>query len=300
MNKLTPDRASCTKCGKEKKTTDFYLSNSTMFQATGRMCVCKTCVRRIYSENLDYYGDSMKAVYATCSLLDIYFGKIIFESAEMQANQNKSNLISIYIQKVNSLKQYAGYTFKDGETLSVHNGKNVNDNLEESLEVYSDEEEDFFVTKDMIKRWGKLSTSDEYRFLEEEYVNLISVYESKTPVQKRIYKEMAQTTWEAQKARMGGNIALYKQLIDVYSKLSGDANIKPNQESSVTDDALVGIGMWAKKIENEEPIEDVRFDVDKFEHYIKRWFLKPLLRVLGLITEQEENKDDFVVEDGDK
>jgi hypothetical protein len=113
------DKKVCTCCGQEKRVDkEYYNSNSLITKFQKVMPICKSCCLELYDFNLDKYKDEMQAVYYTCERLDVYFELNLFNSALEQSKQKDSNAMAIYIQKVNSLKQYQSKTFLDGERLN--------------------------------------------------------------------------------------------------------------------------------------------------------------------------------------
>ena len=116
--KDTPE-IKCTMCGTIKKanSNNFYKSYSKMFKANyeNRMCVCKDCIVNEVDLLTSVYGNEKKALYEVCSLLDIFFSKSLYESAVEQASSKNSNVSQIYLQKINSLPQYKGKTFKESD-----------------------------------------------------------------------------------------------------------------------------------------------------------------------------------------
>ena len=146
----------------------------------------------------------------------------------------------------------------------------------------------------MIRRWGKGLDDEEYLYLEEKYQELIKVYDHRSPVQKMLYENMAKTQLEAEKSRKSGNLVAYEKMMSTLSKLMTDGNIKPVQESGVSDDDAC-FGQFINKIENEEPIPeplDSFKDIDGFKKYVTEWFVKPFARVFELDSDSEIGDDE--------
>lgn len=119
----------CTRCGAEKNSTEYYNSNSTLNRDTKKMSVCKECAREIAFEFYSKDVDVMNAIFCTCRLLDIPFiinsdnGCNLFQKAvDKYADYDKTTptyiqrVMGEYIKNINSLKQYTGFSFKDGTT----------------------------------------------------------------------------------------------------------------------------------------------------------------------------------------
>ena len=214
-----------------------------------------------------------------------------------QAKKTNTSLVRVYFQKVNSMPQFKGKTSFDSEVMSLENGSIY-------LDVASDEEsdnievqDDFMVTSEMVRRWGRGLPKDDYAYLEEKYQELVAVYDHRNPVQRMLYENISRTQLEAEKSRRSGNLQMYEKMMSTLSKLMGDGNIKPVQENTVSDDEA-SFGLFIKKIEDEEPIPeplDEFKDVDGFRKYINEWFVKPFARIFDLDmgnTREEEVYED--------
>lgn len=284
----------CSCCGTLKSTvTGFYISYSPVWASNDkRMNMCKDCVIEIYERYVDYYGDEIKALYRLTLLVDGYFSTSLVDVSMAQAKKTNSSLARVYFQKVNSLQQFKGKTSLDSEHISLEDGSIYEEFNKDSKEV-DIIEDDFVVTSEIVRRWGKGMPKDDYSFLEEKYQELIAVYDHRNPVQRMLYENIARTQLEAEKSRRGGNLQMYEKMMSTLSKLMGDGNIKPVQENSVSDDDA-SFGMFIKKIENEEPIpeplEEFK-DVDGFRKYINEWFVKPFARIFDLDMNSQEGED---------
>lgn len=141
------------------------------------------------------------------------------------------------------------------------------------------------VAKDVISFWGKGFSNSDYNFLEDYYNDIIISYEHDSPIQRNIYKNMAITQLEANKARSENRINDYDKLMKSLSNLMNDANIKPVQETGANAAEQATLGLLIKKWENERPIpdpEDEFKDVDGIMKYVQVWFLGHLSRMLNI------------------
>lgn len=150
LNKLMQGKTRCGNCGRIlADSVNFYVSNSIVNKYTGRTSICKDCVFKILENNIEKTGDIQGAIYSLCRLLDIPFLKGIYESSMMEAvydkqltkMQNGLNIWKKYIKTINSLKNYKGYTFENGE-IPVKQDEPITNNIvkqvkitEEDLEV---------------------------------------------------------------------------------------------------------------------------------------------------------------------
>ena len=283
----------CTCCGKVyEKSSGFYQSFSPLYESNdNRMHICKDCVCKTFDRFVEVFGDEEKALYRLTLLLDVYFDNSVLNVIYMNARRTNSNLAKVYFQKINLSKQYKTKTSLDSHELVVKEDFTIS---EDNAPKKSKKVENSPITAEMIRRWGKGLDEEEYIYLEEKYQELIKVYDHRSPVQKMLYENMARTQREAEKARKNGNLVAYEKMMSTLSKLMADGNIKPVQESGVTDDEAC-FGQFINKIENEEPIpEPLDFfkDIDGFKKYVTEWFIKPLAKVFELDSDSEEDEDD--------
>lgn len=289
----------CTCCGTSKSTvTGYYISYSPLYASNDKkMTMCKDCVIDIYERYVDFYSDETKALYRLSLLVDGYFSLALVDILMAQAKKTNTSLVRVYFQKANSLPQFKGKTSMDSEHISLEDGTLYLTNEPIQQEEVQEIEDDFVITSEIIRRWGRGLPKDDYSFLEEKYQELIAVYDHRNPVQRMLYQNISRTQLEAEKARRNGNPAMYEKMMSTLSKLMGDGNIKPVQENAVSDDEA-SFGLFIKKIESEEPIPeplDEFQDVDGFRKYIDEWFVKPFARIfdldMGKAIEEEEYED---------
>jgi hypothetical protein len=102
---------------------------------------------------------------------------------------------------------------------------------------------------------------------------------------------MAKTQWMANKAYEEGDHGKYEKMMKTLSTQMQDANIKPVQVKSASEDG--GFRSWGeivKMIEETEPISDQQDefkDVDGIYKYIDRWFITQMKRVFGKIKDED-------------
>lgn len=270
--KDTPE-IKCTMCGTIKKanSNNFYKSYSKLFKANyeNRMCVCKDCIVNEVDLLTSVYGNEKKALYEVCSLLDIFFSKSLYESAVEQASSKNSNVSQIYLQKINSLPQYKGKTFKES------------DNYNETDEINEISEE---IGRDVMAFWGKGGlSSDDYEFLENEYETLLQRFECDSYSQEMLFQEIAHQRLDIKKKRQQG--ASVDKELKTLQDLLGSANVKPAQENSSMASEQVTFGTLIKKYENEEPIPEPLeswTNADWIRKYVVVWFLGHMCKMMGI------------------
>lgn len=126
----------CTCCGKEKAIANgFYKSNSILFKNKERIPICKDCIWTMYDEFMEESEDDEQlSLYRLCRLLDIPYLETPFQSACDEAAKQGGNTFKLYMKNINSLKQYASYTFENGDSIDKEERiEKENQAIEESL-----------------------------------------------------------------------------------------------------------------------------------------------------------------------
>ena len=258
------------------------MSHSPLYEKNDkRFPLCKECMVSYYENLVNHYTDERLALYHFCMSFNIFFKEDLMESAYAQASSMNSTLVKIYMQKVGSLTQYKGKTSLDGEHLTLDGAKK--EFTKEDIQI-EDTYEPPPITSEVIRRWGTGYSSEEYIILETNYQDFIGSYQHDTPAEKLIFKNICKTILESERARKTNNFAAFEKLNNSISKMMADANIKPIQTASVTDDDNATWGKWIATIENERPIPEMseHFDADGISKYIEKWFTKQMKRVFGL------------------
>lgn len=111
------DKNICSCCGRELSITNFYKSYSRINQAQGVLHVCKDCIWKLCNEFIEESEDIQMSIYRICRLLDIPYLDTPFNSALMESKTNGLEAFKKYMKNINSLKQYASYTFENGDSI---------------------------------------------------------------------------------------------------------------------------------------------------------------------------------------
>lgn len=110
----SPDRLPCLVCRRNRPIINFYDSNSRIYANNNRKIpICKDCVVRLYTELLEIYTDPIYVMFLICRYTDSYFDPQVCKIAEKQAIAGNSITPKIYFQKIGSMRQYKGKTFRD-------------------------------------------------------------------------------------------------------------------------------------------------------------------------------------------
>lgn len=132
----------CTCCGETKKSAEFYKSNSIIYKAKKICQVCKKCIFELCKELCDESEDVQVGIFRLCRHLGMPYLESVYNSAreEVEAEMESEVLAEIkkngidnieeqpldgirvfrkYIKNINSLPQYQGLNFENGESLDI-------------------------------------------------------------------------------------------------------------------------------------------------------------------------------------
>lgn len=273
---MASERIECTRCGSLLAKTQFYKSNSDLHKYSQKISICKECLNDLYEKYKKELKSDIKALYKLTMQLDIFFDEKLFETSKDKHIESNMSLPIYYFSKI-GLSQYKGKTFGDSSMLDIWSKGKV------EIKIEDKKDEKNKVTKEMIQRWGKDRDIEDYIYLEDKYNELISVYDHRMPTQRWSYETIVKTKLESEKALEREDYAMYDKLTDRVQKLQSDSNIKPLQHNSDREDNIKTVGMMAKIIEENEPINESIFeDVDELERKIDRQFVKNMMKVLGV------------------
>jgi hypothetical protein len=275
----------CKHCGKTKPINNYIKSP---FTKDGYEFYCKTC-RKIF---LTSYNDFVGYLTEHDSAINkkIWNDALKFARKKHIGKNDPKNLPESIEQDILStaIRKY----FSLANLPNMPKSKLITGDIK-----FEEEEEPIAedVPEDISRRWGKNLTEEAYEYMESIYQDLISNYESDTPIQRLLYESTAKTFWEAEMARRKGDIVAYEKCMKVASSLLNDAKLKPVQKTIADSGGLATWGEWIKLIEETEPIPEPRDefkDVDGIRKYIDKYFVGHFSKILGL-------ESDFRPKDGD-
>lgn len=273
MARKASEKKTCLRCANEYAVSSFYSHRNSIINE--QFGICKKCTKEFVEL------DDLSTLENFLRTMDIPYVREFW----VQANNATTETVGTYLKNMNSLRQNKELRFKDGDEIT---GKT---NEAETLE---DEYEDFVVTRAMIKQWGRSLEKEDYAFLEEEFEKL-GGYEAEDTIQQSILRNMSRTQWMANKALEDGDHGKYEKMMKTLSSQMQDANIKPVQIKSASEDGVKSWSEWVRLIEETEPINEVAEDfkdVDGIYKYIERWFIVQLQRVFGRIKDEDIKKLD--------
>lgn len=271
----------CTACGKSYKKQDgnFCKSHSPLFfNNNGFVHICKKCTDKLYYNMIEFFsGNEEKAMDRMCQIFDWYYSDEIF-AATRKISADRSRVCA-YPAKTN-LPQYGAKDKTYADTIADRASVVINDN--EDFEEAKNSGE-LKIPKKTVDFFGLGFTSEQYKFLQNQYNDWTARHECKTKAQEELFKNLCIAQLNIQIAQQ--NNSKVKEAMDTFQDLLGSANLKPTQTK---DNALADqntFGTLIKKWENEKPIPEPEpewKDVDGIVKYITVYFLGHLCKMIGI------------------
>ena len=275
----------CEHCSQDAKksslSTYFYISYSKFHSRDGRVPLCKKCIAELSTFNGEYDEARFKEVLKHIDKPFLYnlVDSSISEISERRECKKKEvtesmgeELIGIYMKNV-GMRQYNGMTWTSSQ---------LREDELDTDDLSSDER------IDLMLEWGKFPEED-LLFLDNEYQDWATRYTIDSKSLQLLIKEICHQQLSIKKAREKGQ-SVSKELKDLQDLMNSSA-LKPIQESSAMSNEANTLGVWIKKIENEEPISEVREeykDVDGIGKMIRIFFLGHFNKMLGIKNELSE------------
>lgn len=288
----------CTRCGKEQRADkNFYRSNSTIYGFTGYIPICKNCVNELYDYYWNRYGGEdlhgqkrlkaqKKVIRRLCMLLNVYYEERIVETA---LSNVKTTLMAAYFRFV-SLSQYKKDTFD--KTLD---NENINETM--SLGLLGDDVdlENYEVSPEIEKRFGKGFEAADYIYLQEQYEDWTTRHECQTKAQEEVFKRICFKQLEIHKATLKGEDT--KDLDATFQKLLETAKLQPRQNANnvLSDNQCFGtlIDRWETTDPIPEPSPEWK-DVDNIGKTVDVFYRGHLAKSLGIKGGYSNLYDDFM------
>lgn len=269
MSKTTGEKKTCLCCTKEYAVSSFYSHRNELIN--DKFGICKKCVKsKVQVEKMD-------TLYKFLQTMDIPYLKRFWKSA----NESDNETIGTYLKNLNSLQQNSELRFEDSDSM------NTKTNNAELVDIDSD----FELTTNIIRKWGRGLELEDYMFLEEEFEN-IGGHEAETTVQEKLFKNMAHTQLQVNKAIETGDTVTYEKMTKILSTQMNDANVKPVQLKGISDDgATKSYGEMIRMIENDEPCTDNKdYEPTYVKQYVERFFISQIKRVFGRVKDEDIKK----------
>jgi len=264
----------CSKCKKDKKLIEYYMSSSTLIHSDGCISICKQCLWKL----IDF--EDKASLLKILAEINRPFLQDMYVSARNSDRQNKTG----EYMRLLGMKQNRELTFRDsilGEEEDIQIKR-----VETDVKLISDRTDD--EVKEIIGFWGNGYSMDDYLFLQKEYETLLNSYESDSYAIQMLFQEVSHQRLSIKHKREKGE-GVDKELKTLQDLLTS-SNIKPVQETGAQATEQQTFGTLIKKFEEERPIpepDEEWKDVNGIRKYIDVWFKGHLMRMLGKENDTE-------------
>lgn len=270
---------------------DFYMASNNEFFKSGRIHICKECIKQYVYVNGEFNIERFKKI-----LIRINYP--LYTNELETSIKDKNETVGCYFKNI--MLNHKGKTWDHGDGINV----NV---------VTSDGKvENFKLTKEITRRWGSGYTLEQYEFLEDTYFEWCNKYKSDTLSEQKTFQFLTLKELEIRRARELNSDTT--KLEETYRKFMSDANVVPRDANAASDaENMNTLGLWIKDIEKYRPAEyfedkKIYEDFDGLRGYYERFILRPLKNLLTgtrefdkeFNVENEINEIDDELEDGDK
>lgn len=291
----------CCMCGQEftRQKGNFYSGAKSMLWRGngGYLPFCKSCCDILMESLTTFYsGNSEHALRHLCAMFDWYYDEQASAMTRAQEQLTRSRL-SLYPSKM-CTRQVAtrGTTYLD----TLRDDYQKQQLISSYVQVNDDEddsEEEFQVTREMVRTWGKGFTNDEYEFLENQYCDWVTKHVCNTKSQEELFRNIALAQLDARRAReRGGKVS---DALKALQDLMNSANILPRQTADNVLADTQTFGTLLKKYEETDPIpepEERWRDVDGIRRYMNTWYRGGLAKALKINNENVRLYDEAVSE----
>ncbi|WP_214771221.1 hypothetical protein [Exiguobacterium sp. s133] len=250
----------CTCCEEDKKFNEYYKVFSPLFK-DDLFPTCKMCIKDLVDTS------SSLSIYDMLRRMDRPF--IVEKWDEVKEKSPESDsLFGLYLKSISAVTQLS-LTWEDSMFPDDDDAENI---------------------ADLNRRWSGF-TYTEKMILEEMYQEMLGSYDSSSPIQRDIYKNICVARHKSNIAIAKNNSTDFERFRKVISSLMNDAKIKPVQETGFDENSTATFGQFIEKVENERPIPEATGefkDADGIKKYINKWFTKQMQRALDLRTKNDD------------
>lgn len=266
----------CPHCGQWKTSKAFY---SSVESKDGiEHFACKECILDMCTDvSKGTRTDNKEKTKNTFRRLNWVFIDSVYEDqidilAEGTGEKIRSTAAQQLIVMIKSLPQYRGKTWNDSEF-----GIDDEENNTEDVKVVQK------TLKAAKKRFGSDYNNEELMFLETEYQDWVSRYDSSQKAQEETFQNLAIIKLMKRNAIKKGNST--KDLDSSYQQWMDTGNLKPKQNTMDTFSDAQTLGTLIQKYEETRPLPEIDpelADVDKIGLYIDAFYRGHASKMLGL------------------
>lgn len=137
------------------KSSFYQASGNSIYSGLKYIPICKNCIAKQFKSYINKYGDTRKAVYYLCRLIDIAYVEAGYESA-LKSSKAEESIFGSYMRYYNSIGTTNGVSelnFDSGEQLFDEKSSRENSKIQfsENIENIKMTEEDKEIKSDIIE-----------------------------------------------------------------------------------------------------------------------------------------------------
>lgn len=293
----------CCMCGRDypKQKGNFPSGGKSLLWRgnNGYIPFCRSCVEIMMQSMTSFYsGNEEHALRHLCSIFDWCYNDTAAAMTLASESHTANTRVLLYPSKMATRPSAMhGETFLDTireetEELNSFDGLSISNGEEDTVE-------EFEVTREIIRTWGKGFTADQYQFLEDEFADWTSKNVCKTKAQEELFRNISLAQLDVRIARQNGGKVT--DALKALQDLMNSANILPKQNADNILADTQTFGTLLKKYEETAPIPepDERWkDVDGIRRYMNTWFRGGLAKALKINNENSALYEEAVEEMG--
>lgn len=273
----------------------FYHSNSSLYNGTRRMPVCKNCLTDIVEDYIFKYGDRKEAMKRMCMAFDVYYNDDALDPVV-----DDDNFIGQYFKRLN-MTQCKGKTFDNSLDEGIKfAGMKFDLKSRKAREKMEAEEKAASIMQDDIKKWGAGFDPEDYDEMNRHYALLKSANPRADGNQENYIMDCCRIKMHQLKASREGRLEDFQKMTELYTKNYKAGNLKSAGDSAIAEDFVFGVTV--ETIEQTTPAEyykgkELYRDFDNIGSYFERMIVRPLKNI---ILGTREKDYEFYVRDEDE
>lgn len=277
-------KQTCSSCGKSKNLGDFYASSSPLFSSTGRVPICKDCIKNNSYTNGDIDLDKLHAILRQIDkplCLDAWSSAEEEVQRSLDEGKGRTDRIGTYFRMIQSLKQYKNLTFADSSDYNTKHpinkyaqAKVSKHEPKSNTEIYQTSEEPELIHS---KKWMGNYTKEDIEYLDNYYVSLERDYKISTENHRDYARKISKASLQMDKcfedmmAGVSGADTRYKNARETFDGLCKSAKFSENTRS-MNDVGLSSFSIICDRVEKHNWIPEhtplQKDDVDQLIDYL--------------------------------
>jgi hypothetical protein len=290
----------CRKCMKTLPEDKFYQCyDARWVDSNGKLSVCKPCIQSLYDTLYSELSSMEKSIHKLCTTLNIKYSNDAMSATRahidtlLQKGSVVNSVFGIYLMKLTatnpSMDKSAKVDMSYSDVGTIFTTEQIN--VKETP-----------IPQEVLDRWGKQKSREDYEFLEREYMNFKNTHKVDTYTVEVLVKEICFTMLEIKNKRETNDD--YEDAQKALQQLLKNGGLTPNSKGKDADRDTVAIGLWIKDIEELEPAEwlrsdprgDMYRDVADVDSYFQKYHVRPAKNFIAqskdFNIDEEENLDD--------